>query len=88
MNWHRLGGFVARRLSREEFLGLHLTIGLLLSVCLVIAFALIANGVERPEHLARLDERVGRELAASRTVSPALRHTFLADHATGALFQP
>jgi undecaprenyl-diphosphatase len=77
MSWHRLGGFLARRLSREEYLGLHLTVGLLLSVGLVIVFALIAHGIEKPEHLARLDERLGQELAASRAESPALRHTFL-----------
>src|SRR5439155_11891206 len=77
MNWRRLGGFVARRLSREEYLGLHLTVGLLLSVCLVIVFGLLANSVERPEHLVRFDERLGGELAESRLTSPVLRQVFL-----------
>jgi membrane-associated phospholipid phosphatase len=77
MNWRHLGGFVARRLSREEFLGLHLTVGLLLSVCLVLIFGFIAHGVVKPEHLADFDESLGEKLAASRSASPVLRHTFL-----------
>ena len=35
MVWHHLRGFVSRRLSTEEYLGLHLTVGLLLSLCLL-----------------------------------------------------
>jgi membrane-associated phospholipid phosphatase len=77
MKFGRLGGLVVRRLSREEFLGLHLTIGLVLSLCLVVAFGLIARGVERPEHLAHVDTSLGEELATSRAESPNLRYAFL-----------
>jgi membrane-associated phospholipid phosphatase len=78
MNRARIRAFLARRLSREEYLGLRLTIGLLLSVCLLVCFGLIARSVEGGRGLTRLDQRIGLSLAEHRERAPLLRDFFLA----------
>lgn len=70
-------GFVSRRLSREEYLGLHLTIGLFLSLVLLAVFVLIARNVTGHERLIQFDDEVGREVSAYRAEAPIVRHCFL-----------
>jgi undecaprenyl-diphosphatase len=73
----RVGGFLARRLSSEEYLGLHLTIGLLVCLLLVAGFGFLAHEVVGDRALAALDEQVGRDLEANREHSPRLRHALI-----------
>jgi membrane-associated phospholipid phosphatase len=73
----RVGAFVARRLSSEEYLGLHLTIGLLICLLLLSAFAAIAHNVIVERELTEFDTRFGRDLEEHRLASPAVRDTFV-----------
>jgi undecaprenyl-diphosphatase len=73
----RVRGFIARRLSSEEYLGLHLTIGLLVCLLLVGVFGFIANGVVGERQLTEFDHRIGLELQQSREHSPQLRHALI-----------
>jgi len=75
MVWHHLRGFVSRRLSTEEYLGLHLTVGLLLSLCLLGLFVEIARAVE--ENRTQFDEHFGQACAQHRQESPVSRGFFL-----------
>ena len=61
----RAWGFVAARLSRQEYLGLHLTLGLLVSVAALAGFVGIVDNVAEKEDVARLDEMVLRWLHAN-----------------------
>jgi membrane-associated phospholipid phosphatase len=78
MVWIHMRGFVARRLSRDEYLGLHLTVGLVLSLALLGLFILIANSFQGEERLAQFDEVIARRLSEDRQESPGLRRLFLA----------
>ncbi len=78
MKWQLVRAFLARRLSREAYLGLHLTLGLLLILCLVVLFAVIADSVEDRDRLVRLDNRLGLRLERDRLARPVARQTFLA----------
>lgn len=69
----RVRGFLVRRLSSEEYLGLHLTVGLLLCLLLVGAFSLIAYDVVGERALTELDRTVCLDCAAHREGTPALR---------------
>jgi undecaprenyl-diphosphatase len=69
----RARGFLARRLSSEEYLGLHLTVGLLLCLLLVGAFGLIAHDVVGERELTDFDRTVCADCAAHRQEEPALR---------------
>ena len=73
MNARRVWVFLARRLSREEYLGLHLTVGLLLSLCLLGGFVAIARSVEGHRQLTRFDETLGLRLQKQREASPLTR---------------
>jgi undecaprenyl-diphosphatase len=66
--------FLARRLSRHETLGLHLTIGLLLCLLLVGLFALLAALVEGPQP-PRVDVRIYNALREHREQSPVVGTT-------------
>jgi membrane-associated phospholipid phosphatase len=74
----RFRGFLARRLSREEYLGLHLSIGLLLSVLLLIAFGLLGRAVESQDALTRFDRNLGEWLRDSREAEPGLNKVVVA----------
>jgi membrane-associated phospholipid phosphatase len=78
MNRSRLRGFVARRFSHGEYLGLHLTIGLLSSLCLLLLFALVAHSVQRGEYLLPFDQTLGLRLQESRQASPGARAASIA----------
>ena len=71
----RVRDFLGRRLSPEEDLGLHLTVGLVLSLCLLGVFVAIAHRVESQK--TEFDHAVGRRREEHRKESPAARHTFL-----------
>jgi membrane-associated phospholipid phosphatase len=73
MNRARLHGFVARRFSLGEYLGLHLTVGLLSSLCMLLLFAVIAHSVERGQYLLPFDQALGLRLQEYRQASPAAR---------------
>lgn len=73
MLWQHLRQFVASRLSRRRYLGLHLTVGLLLSLALVFAFSRIARDVSGGGALTRFDNTFGLALAENRRALPALR---------------
>ncbi len=70
-------GFIARRLSSEEYLGLHLTVGLLVCLVLVGAFGFLAHAVVGERALTEFDTRIGLQLAAHRQAAPRLRQTFI-----------
>jgi undecaprenyl-diphosphatase len=68
---------MARRLAPEEYLGLHLTIGLLFCLSLLGIFSLIAHGVEDGAGLTRWDEEVDLGLHEFRETHPGVRSLFL-----------
>jgi undecaprenyl-diphosphatase len=70
-------GFLSRRLSSEEYLGLHLTVGLILCLLLVGGFSLLAHNVVGDPALTDLDTRLGVRLQEHRQETPALRAAFL-----------
>jgi undecaprenyl-diphosphatase len=78
MTWQRLRGFIARRLSPEEYLGLHLTVGLLLSLALLFLFAAVARSVEADRHLTQFDRTLGLALQKDRQENPWTRDLFRA----------
>jgi undecaprenyl-diphosphatase len=71
----RLKDFLGRRLSPEEDLGLHLTVALLLSLCLLGLFVAVGQAVEAQK--TEVDHAVGLRLEEHRKESPATRHCFL-----------
>jgi undecaprenyl-diphosphatase len=77
MDWRRLCGFVARRLSPEEYLSLHLTASLVLCLALLGLFVVIARSMEEGKRLTKFDETVGLRLQAHREASPGTRQLFL-----------
>ena len=72
-----VGGFIARRLSSEEYLGLHLTVGLLVCLLLVGTFGFIAHSVVGERVLTAFDTRIGLELQAQRQQAREVRRTFI-----------
>lgn len=77
MNPSRLRGFVARRFSHGEYLGLYLTVGLLLSLCLLGVFAVIAQSMQRSGYLHSFEQNLGLRLQAYRQASPLTRAIFV-----------
>ena len=73
MHPRHLRGFIVRRLSHDEYLGLHLTVGLLLSLCLLGVFAVIAHSVHRSVTLNSFDTSLGLKLQEDRQASPITR---------------
>ena len=73
MNRSDLRGFIARRFSRGEYLGLYLTVGLLCSLCLLVVFALVVHSLPRSRHLIPFDETLGLRLQEYRQASPGVR---------------
>lgn len=68
--------FWARRLARDEWLGLHLTLGVLLCLVLLGCFGLLALQVEGPRPPG-IDQNVYERLRDHREASPATRSFFL-----------
>jgi undecaprenyl-diphosphatase len=72
-----MGGFIARRLSSEEYLGLHLTVGLLVCLLLVAIFGLIVHFVFGQSALRQFDDRIGLALKEHRDQNPQVRHVLI-----------
>jgi undecaprenyl-diphosphatase len=75
MNGRPSRGFIARRFSNEELLGLHLTLGVLLGLVFLGVFATIGalvRGTEPPT----IDTTLEQRLREQRTASPAMRTVF------------
>src|SRR5438128_8800511 len=68
--------FLGRRFSRDEFLGLHLTVGMLLSLALLGLFVFIGHNVLGDTQLNQFDHEIGWDLEAHRMAHPAVRTTF------------
>jgi undecaprenyl-diphosphatase len=66
----RLWAFLGRRLSPGEYLGLHLTLGLLLSMAAAWIFAIIAQGMVQGRGLTPLDQVIATDLHAFALASP------------------
>jgi undecaprenyl-diphosphatase len=78
----RLWRFVAGRFSSATMFGLHLTLGLAVTVVALLAFAKIADDVSEQDDLAHLDALVAGVVSAHRT--PALATTCSAVSVIGA----
>jgi undecaprenyl-diphosphatase len=73
MQWHRFRTFVRRRFARGEYLGLHLTVGLLLSLVLLGLFFSITRSVRREQGaLTQFDLRLARGLEEHARTHPSL----------------
>src|SRR5713226_4763582 len=68
--------FWARRLARDEWLGLHLALGLVACLALLACFVLLALQVRGP-HPPGIDQRVYEWLREDRETSPVMRAFFL-----------
>ena len=68
MVWRSAREFLAGHLSRKEYLGLHLAVGLLLSVVMALAFALVARQVDTSGALTEVTVRAGATLATATVV--------------------
>src|SRR6516162_9091515 len=73
MPWCRAGRFVRRQLSREEYLGLYLTIGLLISLLMLALVVAIARGFQGRSGVTRLDHEANLRLSEFRENTPELR---------------
>jgi undecaprenyl-diphosphatase len=78
-----VNGFIARRLSSEESLGLHLTVGLLVCLLLVAAFGFIAHAAVGEEALTAFDRHIGHELQAHRERAREVRRAMIVVTAIG-----
>jgi undecaprenyl-diphosphatase len=83
MRWQRWREFLGR-LSRRQYLAVHLLVGLLLSVLLVFVFAQIARRVSGDDPLTQFDTALGLRLAELRREAPALRVLMMAVTLVGA----
>src|SRR3954469_2552665 len=65
--------FLRRRLSTDEYLGLHLTLGMLVSLTMLALFAFIARGVTGGTEPSSLDLEIGLTLRDHRLAHPLVR---------------
>jgi len=68
--------FLRRRFSAEEYLGLHLTIGLLLSLATLGMFACVGHFAIGHGSVVRFDDELGQRLAEHRAAHPWVRDFF------------
>src|SRR5215472_11619080 len=73
-----------RPLSRRRYVGLHLTIGLLLSLALALVFSVVGRHANDNSALSDFDTSFGLSLAGSRQQAPALRPLMMAFTLLGA----
>jgi undecaprenyl-diphosphatase len=83
MRWLQWRTFLGR-LSRRQYVGVHLAVGLLLSLLLVFAFAQVARRANTDSPLTQFDTTVGLRLAEVRQEAPALRVLMMAITLVGA----
>jgi membrane-associated phospholipid phosphatase len=81
----RWRGYVSRRFSHGEYLGLHLTIGLLSSLCLLLAFGVVAHSIRQDHYLIPFDQSLGMRLEEHRQASPRVRVMFIVITALGSV---
>jgi membrane-associated phospholipid phosphatase len=72
----RVLSFFGRRLTPGEYLGLHLTLGLLISLTALALFLVIAREVVGEKELTDFDQAVARHLAADADEHPAILYFF------------
>jgi undecaprenyl-diphosphatase len=77
MLWRRAGHFIRHQLSREEYLGLYLTIGLLISLLMLALVVAIARGLQGRTRFTGLDHEVNVRLSEFRETTPELRRVLL-----------
>jgi membrane-associated phospholipid phosphatase len=65
--WPRAWAFIGRRLSPAGYLGLHLTIGLVLSLVALSVFGMVANNVVGEAALTRFDQALATTLYGRAT---------------------
>ena len=70
MPWQRIKVFMGRRLSRTDYLGLHLTVGLALILLLTLLYVWVAREVFNHDAMSAFDQRMGTTLAAHRDSEP------------------
>jgi len=68
--------FLGRRFSKDQYLGLHLTLGMILSLAMLGLFAVIGHNVIGDTELTQFDTRIGLQLQAHRLGSPVFRALF------------
>src|SRR5204863_6877303 len=68
--------FLGRRISKDQYLGLHLTLGMILSLAMLGLFAVIGHNVIGDTELTQFDTRIGLRLQAHRLASPVVRALF------------
>ena len=73
MGWGHLHRFVRGGVSRRRYLGLHLTVGLLLSLGLVFAFSILGRHANGRGALSHFDTSFGLWLADRRSGEPLAR---------------
>jgi undecaprenyl-diphosphatase len=79
MAWHRVRTFFRHSFTPGEYLGLHLTVGLLLTLAALWVFIAIMRGVhEEYSGLQQLDLHVAKEMEFHADGHPALLHTLRA----------
>jgi membrane-associated phospholipid phosphatase len=71
------GRFIRRRLSREEYLGLYLTMGMLASLITLGLFVGLAESIEGTGPIVQFDADVHVRMKESRDASPQVRDAFV-----------
>jgi membrane-associated phospholipid phosphatase len=76
MKWQRFRRFWGRRFAPGEYLGLHLTLGLLVSLVLLAVFLLLTRDIHQEGGwLLRIDRRVATTLREHADGHPVVLHT-------------
>jgi undecaprenyl-diphosphatase len=77
MRWKGLRAFVGRRFAPGEYLGLHLTLGLVMSLVLLGLFLLLTRSIHH-EHgrLAQFDDRLAKEFQQHAADHPGVLEFF------------
>jgi undecaprenyl-diphosphatase len=79
MAWHRLRTFFGRRFAPGEYLGLHLTLGLLLTLATLVLFAAITRSIRQDQgELNRFDHRLAQGFEEHAQDHPRLLQLFRA----------
>ena len=78
--------FLRRRLSTDEYLGLHLTVGMLVSLAMLGLFAVIARSATSGSGPTTIDLRIGLALRDHRLEHPAIKYLFWVITQMGSLY--
>src|SRR5438477_8919198 len=72
----RVRSFLGRRLSRDEYLGLHFTLGMILSLAMLGLFVTIARNAIGETQLTQFDTAIGLGLEENRLAYAPLGNLF------------